>query len=148
MYMNYDCMLKQGSKSDYVTHFEVLGSKTGKTLALNLRGNGAGRVTSDPPGLDCSTSNRSCSTNFLDGETVTLTAIPDPNSTFKGWTGGGCSGTGTTCEIILDDDVEIDDEFDSDCTYTISPLWRVVPAKGATVTVNIRGEDSYDCPSP
>src|SRR5262245_18369799 len=37
---------------------------------------------------------------FASGTTVTLTATPATGSTFTGWSGGGCSGTGT-CTVTL-----------------------------------------------
>ena len=51
-------------------------------------GGGSGTVTS-PNGINCGTT---CSGSFT---TLTLTATPTAGSIFTGWTGGGCSGTGT-----------------------------------------------------
>ncbi len=148
MYMNYDCKMKQGNASNYVVHFEVLGAKSGKALTLTFKGMGEGRVTSDPPGIDCTTSNKTCSANFADGESVTLTPLANSkNSTFAGWGGGECSGTGP-CEVILDEDVEVDDTFDSTCTYAISPPSRSVSANGGTVSVRVQTDEGEDCPSP
>ncbi len=149
MYMNYDCKLKQEGVLNYVTHFEALGVKAGKSLSLNLKGTGEGRIVSDPPGIDCSTSNRTCTANFDDGETVVLTATANPNSTFKGWTGTDCSGTEATCTLVLDEDVDLEDEFDSNCTYEISPTkTKKVGVNGGTFTISVKGEDGEDCPSP
>ncbi len=36
-----------------------------------------------------------CTAPFAHGTVVTLTATPAANSIFGGWSGGGCSGTGT-----------------------------------------------------
>jgi hypothetical protein len=52
---------------------------------------GGGQVTSNPAGIDCGTT---CSASYTDGTSVTLTAQPDANSTFDGWTGEGCESAG------------------------------------------------------
>jgi hypothetical protein len=148
MRMNYDCKLKQGGTSDNVVHFEILGAKSGKSITLTFKGTGEGRVTSNPSGIDCSTSNKTCSANFADGESVLLTPIANQkNSTFAGWSGGECEGTGP-CEVTLDDDVELEDTFDSVCTYVIAPSSKKIPAKGGSFAVRIRSDEGEDCPSP
>jgi phospholipase C len=64
-------------------------------LTVTVTGNGS--VTSSPgSGIDVCTSN--CSAAFANGTVVTLTATPSGSSTFTGWSGGGCAGTGT-CSI-------------------------------------------------
>jgi hypothetical protein len=60
-------------------------------------GLGAGRVTSSPAGIDCGAD---CGENFREDSMVTLTASPDPGSTFDGW-GADCAGTGITCTIRM-----------------------------------------------
>jgi uncharacterized repeat protein (TIGR01451 family) len=57
---------------------------------------GNGIVTSDPSGVDC---DETCSHIFPSGA-ITLTATPDANSLFTGWT-GICSGT-DSCVVNLD----------------------------------------------
>ncbi|MBK7191861.1 MAG: hypothetical protein IPH80_05210 [Myxococcales bacterium] len=54
-------------------------------------GTGAGTVTSTPAGIACGPD---CSEAFLAGTVVQLAASPAAGSTFTGWSGGGCSGTG------------------------------------------------------
>ena len=51
---------------------------------------GGGSVKSSPDGIDCGTT---CSASYVSGTAVTLTATPDANSTFTGWS-GDCTGTG------------------------------------------------------
>jgi hypothetical protein len=62
------------------------------TVTVNKTGTGAGTVTSAPAGINCGAT---CSDDFNEGTDVTLTAAPGVGSTFTGWSGGGCSGTGT-----------------------------------------------------
>jgi hypothetical protein len=52
---------------------------------------GGGSVASSPAGIDCGTT---CSASYVSGTSVTLTATPDANSTFSGWS-GDCTGSGT-----------------------------------------------------
>ena len=39
-----------------------------------------------------------CAATYPDGTTIAVEATPDAHSTFSGWSGGGCSGTGA-CEV-------------------------------------------------
>jgi immune inhibitor A len=66
------------------------------SLTVSKDGTGSGTVTSSPPGIDCDTD---CDESYLEGTTVTLTALADPGSTFTGW-GGDCSGTGS-CVVTM-----------------------------------------------
>jgi hypothetical protein len=69
------------------------------TLTVQKAGNAAGAstVTSDIGGLNCGST---CAVGYPDGTVVTLTATPASGATFDGWSGGGCSGTGT-CQVTL-----------------------------------------------
>ncbi|HPG60374.1 MAG TPA: choice-of-anchor Q domain-containing protein [Casimicrobium sp.] len=63
-----------------------------------LSGNGAGTVKSDLFGLSNSSQincGATCSETFGAGIPITLTATPLPGSYFVGWSGGGCTGTGS-----------------------------------------------------
>lgn len=79
------------------------------TLRVSLAGDGAGVVTSDPTAINCGTA---CAAAFDDGSRVTLTARPAANSTFTGWAGGGCSGTGP-CTVIMTAATEVRATFTS-----------------------------------
>lgn len=59
-------------------------------LWVAKNGNGSGYVGSDPAGIDCGTA---CTAVLQMGTVMTLTASPDPLSTFTGWS-GICSGMG------------------------------------------------------
>ncbi len=76
----------------------IYGTLTNPSLTVSKVGSGAGRVTSDPIGIDCGVA---CLASFSHGTNVTLTATPDPGYIFSGWSGAGCSGTGT-CTINMD----------------------------------------------
>ncbi len=66
-------------------------------LTVSKAGNGSGMVISSPSGISCGTN---CVENYYSGSTVTLTATADLGSMFAGWSGGGCSGTGT-CVVTM-----------------------------------------------
>lgn len=76
-------------------------------LTVVRTGNGTGTVTSSPAGISCG---GTCSAPFTSGTVVTLTAVAASGSTFTGWSGGGCSGTGT-CTVTLDTSTSVFAEF-------------------------------------
>lgn len=69
----------------------------GYTLTINKTGTGSGMITSTPAGIDCGSD---CNETYSIVTTVTITALPDAGSTFTGWAGGGCSGTGD-CMVTM-----------------------------------------------
>jgi hypothetical protein len=64
------------------------------TISVSKLGTGSGLVFAT--GISCGSE---CTRTVTDGSSITLTASPDANSTFAGWSGGICSGTSTTCTI-------------------------------------------------
>jgi photosystem II stability/assembly factor-like uncharacterized protein/uncharacterized protein (DUF2141 family) len=66
-------------------------------LTANKNGNGKGKVTSNPSGIDCGSD---CDEDFVRNSTITLTASSSPGSYFTGWS-GMCSSTKTTCQVTL-----------------------------------------------
>jgi len=68
-----------------------------------------GSVSSNPAGINNCMSQ--CSANFTQGTVVTLTATPDSNSHFTGWSGGGCSGT-RDCKVTLNQATNVTANFD------------------------------------
>ena len=68
-----------------------------RLLTLTKVGSGTGTITSNPAAISCP---GTCGASFDDGAVVALTATPDANVTFDGWS-GDCSGT-TTCTVTMD----------------------------------------------
>lgn len=62
-------------------------------------GAAGGRVTSQPAGIDCGTL---CVADYAAGTQVTLSVAVNPGFFFTGWSGGGCSGTGT-CVVRMNE---------------------------------------------
>jgi len=73
------------------------------TLTISKSGTGNGTVTSSPAGINCGSD---CTEDFKVGTKITLKAKADTNSTFTGWSGGECSGTGT-CVVIMNADIAV-----------------------------------------
>ncbi|MEP7154883.1 MAG: hypothetical protein ABI905_03865 [Betaproteobacteria bacterium] len=78
----------------------------GHTLTVTRSGNGAGKVTSEPGGIDCGSE---CSTEFPIGSTVTLTASFINANRFA-W-GGDCTGSALTCTITMNGARTVDARF-------------------------------------
>ncbi|MBI4848652.1 MAG: M6 family metalloprotease domain-containing protein [Nitrospirae bacterium] len=78
------------------------------TLSVSRSGSGAGAVTSLPAGIDCGAD---CTEPYEYYTFVTLSAAAIPGSTFTGWSGGGCTGTGT-CTVTMDEEKSVEAIFD------------------------------------
>lgn len=74
------------------------------SLVVTFVGSGAGTIVGtdamDVLDIDCPSSN--CSADLAYGTVETLTATPATGSTFLGWSGGLCSGTGTCTTTVSD----------------------------------------------
>jgi hypothetical protein len=103
-------------------------------LTVVRAGTGAGSVTSDPTGIACGTD---CVANENYGTTVTLTAMAGANSTFAGWSGGGCTGTGT-CVVTVTAATTVT------ATFTLVPEMLTVVVRG-TGTGSVSG-GAIACP--
>ena len=92
----------------------ILHYTNSMNLSVIKTGNGSGTVTSDPAGIDCGAT---CTYSFEYNKVVTLTAAPSSGSTFTGWSGSGCSGTGT-CTVTMNADKSVTANFISTLTST------------------------------
>jgi alpha-tubulin suppressor-like RCC1 family protein len=84
-------------------------------LDVTKDGSGGGSVSSSPTGIDCGPT---CSASFDDGTQVTLTATPNGTSSFTGWSGEGCTGTGT-CDVTMNQGRSVTATFTKN-TYTLN----------------------------
>jgi len=78
-------------------------------LSVIKDGEGSGSVNSALPGINCG---EECTATYGVGSTVTLGANPAAASTFAGWSGGGCAGTGS-CVVDIIEQVQIKATFTS-----------------------------------
>jgi hypothetical protein len=76
-------------------------------LTVTVTGTTSGNVTSSPVGISCTTGS-SCSSQFVTGQTITLTATPA--SGFQSWQ--GCNGTnGPSCTVFLENSTTVTATF-------------------------------------
>ena len=95
-------------------------STTNFTLTVTEAGSGTGTVTSAPAGIACQPM---CSASFASGQVVALTATAAEGSTFGGWSGGGCNGTGG-CSVTVTAATAVTATFNSNnssVTITVKP---------------------------
>ena len=76
------------------------GGSTTSKLKLSVKTVGAGRVTNNAAGINCTAAGTNCTASLAAGATLILTATPDPGAPWKGW-GGDCTGTSFTCSITM-----------------------------------------------
>jgi len=72
-------------------------------LTVNKAGSGQGSITCN---------GGPCAGRYPEGTALTIAAIPAAGSTFAGWSGGGCSGTGT-CHLTLEADAALTATFNA-----------------------------------
>ena len=109
----------------------ILGTTPLFTLSVSLTGTGSGTVTSDTGGISCLPD---CSFGYTSGTDVTLTAAADTGSEFTGWTGAGCSGTGT-CTVSMDQAHSVGAEFTNTSPTPTTRTLTVVKSGGGSGTV-------------
>ena len=86
-----------GSMTANVVCFGSGSGSGAPLLTVNFTGSGSGTVSSSPAGLGCGST---CSTNFPNGTTVILNAVPNSGSVFGNWV--GCdSVNGQACTLTL-----------------------------------------------
>lgn len=74
-------------------------------LTISKLGTGGGTVTGTS--INCG---GVCSASYVDATAVLLTATPNASSTFSGWGGGNCTGTGG-CPLTMGDNKLVDATF-------------------------------------
>jgi hypothetical protein len=102
-------------------------------LTVTKSGSGQGTVTSSPAGIDCGTD---CNQPYDRGTNVTLTANPNQNSTFGGWS-GACGGSGLTCNVAMTDSKSVT------ATFVAKPVLTVSTTGDGSVTSS---PGDIDCP--
>lgn len=91
------------------------------TLTISTAGSTApGAISSAPSGINCGAV---CVFQFIGGTTVVLTATPTNDAATGGsyiasWSGGGCSGTGSTCNVSFNSDTTVGVIFKKRVTTT------------------------------
>ncbi|MGZ8567253.1 MAG: InlB B-repeat-containing protein [Actinomycetota bacterium] len=92
-------------------------------LTVEPGGDGSGTVTSSPAGIDCGTD---CQERYDPGTEVTLTANPDPSSTFGGWTNCDTVQVDSTCKMAMSGDKTVTATF----VLAPPPVAEILLSKG------------------
>jgi len=85
-------------------------------LGVSRNGTGSGTVTSSPAEISCGAT---CTALFAKDSPVTLAAAPAGGSSFAGWSGAGCSGTGN-CQVTMDAAKSVTATFNISASYTLT----------------------------
>lgn len=110
---SYDYSGNQSGYSNEVS--KTIAAATQYQLSVVTSGTGTGTVSGT--GISCG---NTCSASYASGTVLTLTAAPATGSTFAGWSGGGCSGTGS-CTVTMNAATSVTATFNSTVsTYTIT----------------------------
>jgi len=101
-------------------------------ISLMVIGNGTGKVTSTPAGINCRTDQTCLTKKFTSN--ITLTAISDDGddgNEFVSW-GGACSGNSATCSLLADNTSKmVTATFRRECDFNKSPNLTVQKCFGA-----------------
>jgi alpha-tubulin suppressor-like RCC1 family protein/uncharacterized protein (DUF2141 family) len=113
------CQVTMSAAKSVTATFNASSSGSTNTLTVSKSGNGSGTVTSTPAGINCGSD---CSENYSANTNVTLTAAAVSGSTFAGWSGASCTGTGT-CQVTMSTAKSVTATFNagtSGTTYSLS----------------------------
>lgn len=109
-----------------------------RQLTIDKTGTGSGTVNSAPAGISCGAT---CSAQFDEGTPIVLTAGSNPGSGFAGWSGGGCSGTGS-CGVTLNTATTVTATFLLECPgFEGDPRSQVVGTPGDNMLVGTAGNN-------
>ena len=107
-------------------------------LAASKGGNGTGTVTSSPVGISCGDT---CAASFPAGATVTLQAVPAPDSVFVAWQ-GDC--TGSSCTLTMSANLTVTAVFSERSTGSPTPTPTQGNSSGKTGALSVqKGGDGF-----
>lgn len=115
--------------------FTTSSTATKYTLTVARTGTGTGAITSSPAGVSCGGGGSICNYDFNANTNVTLTETPSSYNTFAGWSGGGCTGTNSTCVVSMTAAKTIMASF----TAPLYPSVTTSSASGVATTTAITG---------
>ncbi len=108
-------------------------------LTVKKPGDGPGKVTSAPTGIDCGPD---CDEEYEETKVVTLTATPvGLNSKFEGWSGCEAEPSPTECKVTMSQEREVTAEFKSTSTEKFPLKVKKTGAGSGTVTSSPEGID-------
>jgi len=123
------CTLSISGPKDVTAGFGVPAPPPSEfSLAVVRSGTGSGYVGGGG-GIDCGPT---CVATFAANSPITLVPVADDDSTFTGWSGGGCSGTGQ-CTIRITSNTTVTAQFDH--VDRDAPHLATLPATAARGTL-------------
>ncbi|MEJ8568681.1 InlB B-repeat-containing protein [Elongatibacter sediminis] len=129
-----DCLVTLDQAKTVTALFEP-----GVQLTVDRQGGASvfGQIVSTPVGIDCPSD---CSETWAVNGEITLTAfVTDPERYyFAGWSGGGCTGTGT-CVVTMDTAKSVTALFEHKVKITVQNQINAGPAAFGTVTSDPAG---------
>jgi uncharacterized repeat protein (TIGR01451 family) len=122
----------------------------GEKLSVALAGSGSGSVTSKDGGINCANGGGTCTSLYLPGTSVSLTAAPAGTSAFGGWS-GACTGSDpNVCSVTMNSVQSVTVTFNSQ-----APDFNLTPASAAlttqtgaqvTDTLTLSGQNGFSGP--
>ncbi len=139
-------------EGDYSAEISKTVGDPNNALTVLRSGLGSGTVTGS--GISCGSD---CKESYTAETSVTLTATADAGSVFVGWSGGGCTGTGT-CSLTMNANKTVTATFNkgtippgisykiaatADTGGTINPPGEVMVSQGGSQAFSITANIGY-----
>jgi uncharacterized repeat protein (TIGR01451 family) len=139
--MGSSCTITMDADKSVMANFAL-----GEKLSVALAGSGSGTVTSNDGAINCAGSSGTCSSLYLPGTSVSLTAAPAGTSVFGGWS-GACTGMDPkACSITLNSNQSVTATFNPppDFSLTAQPS-SISTQKGMQVTdtLTLTGQNGF-----
>ncbi len=134
------CSVTMSAAQTVNAQFDIIPAAT-FLLTATKSGTGSGTVTTT--GINCGAT---CTALFSASTVVALSATPAAGSSFVGWSGGGCSGTGT-CSVTMSAAQTVNAQFD----LIPVPTFLLTVSKSGTGSGTITGIGiacGADCTEP
>jgi hypothetical protein len=123
-----------GTSPTFISYLLNTTGSNSAALTVAVAGDGAGTVTSTPPGINCGVD---CQESVQRGAEIGLTAVPDVRSDFVGWS-GACAGLDPVCSVTMTESISVT------ASFALKPFPLSVNKAGrgtGTVTSNPGGID-------
>ena len=135
-------------QSDFSNEVSISTIVSQYLLVISKPGMGQGTISGS--GISCGDT---CLAAYDRGAVVALAAVADPGSTFDGWSGGGCSGTGL-CAVTMNANTTISATFNPNAVNyfitasanhggVISPAGTSSVTSGRSLTYSIPPQIGY-----